>query len=123
MAAAARGATAAGGVCIGLLPGDDPAAAAPEMTFALATGMGEMRNALIARCCTAMIAIGGGYGTLSEIALALRLARPIAALHTWELHAAAGGPEPADALLHRAASAGAAVDWVMQRISAASNPA
>src|ERR1700694_4782621 len=122
MAAAARGVTAAGGVCIGLLPGDDPGDAAPEMTIALATGMGEMRNALIARCCTAMIAIGGGYGTLSEIALALRLSRPVAALHTWELRAPAGGPEPAHTLLHRAASAGDAVDWGVERISTAGNP-
>jgi uncharacterized protein (TIGR00725 family) len=117
MAAAGRGATAAGGVCIGLLPGDDPADAAPEMTIALATGMGEMRNALIARCCGAMIAIGGGYGSLSEIALALRLARPVAALHTWEMRAP-DGREPAETLLHRATSPGDAVEWVLQHIAA-----
>ena len=117
MAAAGRGVTAAGGVCIGLLPGDDPADAAPEMTIALATGMGEIRNALIARCAAAMIAIGGGYGTLSEIALALRLSRPVAALHTWEMRAP-DGREPADTLLHRATSPGDAVEWVLQRIAA-----
>ncbi len=122
MAAAARGAHAAGGVCIGLLPGDNSEDAAPEMTVALATGMGEMRNALIARCCAAMIAIGGGYGTLSEIALALRLARPVAALHTWELRAP-GGREPAETLLYTAASPADAVDWVMQRVGAARKPA
>ena len=121
MAAAARGATAAGGVCIGLLPGDDPADAAPDVTVALATGMGEMRNALIARCSAAMIAIGGAYGTLSEIALALRMGRPVAALHTWEMRAPDGG-EPAETLLHRAASPGDAVDWVIRRASASGNP-
>ena len=122
MAAAARGVAAAGGVCIGLLPGDDPADAAPEVTVALATGMGEMRNALIARCCAAMIAIGGGYGTLSEIALALRLGRPVAALHTWEVRAP-DGRGAAERLLHRAASPGDAVGWVMLRAGAAGNPA
>lgn len=121
MAAAARGAIAAGGVCVGLLPGDDPADAAPEITVALATGMGEMRNALIARCAAAMIAIGGGYGTLSEIALALRLSRPVAALHTWEMRAP-DGRAAAETLLHRATSAGDAVEWVLQR-SAAVKPA
>jgi hypothetical protein len=69
-----------------------------------------------------MIAIGGGYGTLSEIALALRLGRPVAALRTWEMRAP-DGRAPAETLLHSAASPGEAVDWVMQRISATGKPA
>ena len=64
-----------------------------------------------------MIAIGGGYGTLSEIALALRLSRPVAALHTWEMRAP-DGREPAETLLHRVTSPGDAVEWVLQRIAA-----
>jgi uncharacterized protein (TIGR00725 family) len=112
MAAVARGVREAGGTCVGLLPGDEPEAAAPDVGIALATGMGEMRNALIARTCAAMIAIGGGPGTLSEIALALRLAKPVAALATWEIRAPRGGET---AGLHRAASAADAVTWVLER--------
>ena len=70
MAAVARGVRSAGGTCVGLLPGEDPAAAAPDVTVAVPTGMGEMRNALLARACAGMVAIGGGYGTLSEVGLA-----------------------------------------------------
>ena len=113
MAAAARGVRNAGGVCVGLLPGDDPEDAAPEVTVALATGMGEMRNALIARACAAMIAIGGGHGTLSEIALALRLGRPVAALATWEIRPPHG--DAGDAL-HRCATPAEAVAWVLDAV-------
>src|SRR5439155_1314047 len=68
MAAAARGAKQAGGVTVGILPGNDPREANRDIDVALATGMGEMRNALIVRAASAVIAIGGGWGTLSEIA-------------------------------------------------------
>ena len=112
MAAAARGVRGAGGMCVGLLPGDEPDAAAPDVTVALATGMGEMRNALIARTCAAMIAVGGGHGTLSEIALALRLGRPVAALATWDIRT----PRGADADIHRCATPDEAVDWVLAAI-------
>ena len=106
MAAVARGVSSAGGTCVGLLPGDDPAAAAPGVTVALATGLGEMRNALIARACDAMIAIGGGYGTLSEIAFALRLGRPVVALASWEVRrAGAGIPDPGVRVVAGAAEA------------------
>jgi uncharacterized protein (TIGR00725 family) len=81
MEAAARGAKAAGGVTVGLLPGSDPAAANPSIDIALATGLGEMRNALLVRAAGAVIAIGGGWGTLSEIALACRMRTPIVGLH------------------------------------------
>ncbi len=80
MEAAARGARAAGGLTIGILPGDDPAAANRYVDIPLATGMGEMRNALIVRAAGAVIAIGGGWGTLSEIALARRIGRPVIGL-------------------------------------------
>ena len=81
MEAAARGAKQAGGLTIGILPGDDPGAANPHIDVAIATGMGEMRNTLIVRAAGAVIAIGGGWGTLSEIALARRIETPVVGLH------------------------------------------
>lgn len=81
MAAAARGAKEAGGLTVGILPGADPADANASIDVALATGMGEMRNALIVRAAQAVIAIGGGWGTLSEIALARRSNTPVVGLH------------------------------------------
>jgi uncharacterized protein (TIGR00725 family) len=81
MEAAASGAKAAGGLTIGFLPGNDAADANASIDVALATGMGEMRNALIVRAAHAMIAIGGGWGTLSEIALARRTNTPVVGLH------------------------------------------
>ena len=116
MAACAAGVRDAGGVCVALLPGADPDDADPAVTIALATGMGEMRNALIARSAAAVIAIGGGWGTLSEIAFAMRIGRPVALLDSWELHAPGG--EEGSALLHRASGAADAVDWVLIQIDA-----
>src|SRR5207253_9939182 len=81
MEAACRGAKQAGGLTIGILPGSDPGAANPHIDVAIATGMGEMRNALIVRAAGAVIAIGGGWGTLSEIALARRIETPVVGLH------------------------------------------
>jgi uncharacterized protein (TIGR00725 family) len=81
MAAAAKGAKANGGVTVGILPGNDPAAANPYIAVPLATGLGEMRNFLIVRVAHALIAIGGGIGTLSEIALAQRIGKPVVGLH------------------------------------------
>jgi len=81
MEAAARGAKQAGGLTVGILPGSDPADGNPFIDVPLATGMGEMRNALIVRAAQAVIAIGGGWGTLSEIALAQRIGTPIVGLH------------------------------------------
>ncbi|PYO99826.1 MAG: TIGR00725 family protein [Gemmatimonadetes bacterium] len=81
MAAAARGAKQAGGLTVGILPGNDPGEANRDIDVALATGMGEMRNALIVRAAGAIIAIGGGWGTLAEIALARRIETPVVGLH------------------------------------------
>jgi uncharacterized protein (TIGR00725 family) len=82
MEAAAHGAKAvAGSVTVGILPGSDARDANPFIDVPLATGMGEMRNALIVRACHALIAIGGGWGTLSEIALAQRIGTPLVGLH------------------------------------------
>ena len=85
MEAAARGAAAEGGVSVGILPGADRAGEAPGLTVSIPTGLGEARNALVVRACDALIAIGGEFGTLSEIALALKTGVPVVGLGTWEL--------------------------------------
>ena len=85
MEAACRGAQAAGGTTLGLLPGDDRRDANPFVDVALATGLGEGRNALVVRAADAVLAIGGGYGTLSEIALALKAGKRVIGLGTWEI--------------------------------------
>jgi uncharacterized protein (TIGR00725 family) len=82
MEAVCRGAHEEGGHTIGILPGDDRSAANPYVETAIATGMGNARNALVALNGDAAIAIDGGTGTLSEIALALDYGRPVAALDT-----------------------------------------
>ncbi|HEY3190431.1 MAG TPA: TIGR00725 family protein [Solirubrobacteraceae bacterium] len=87
MAAACRGAQSAGGVTVGLLPGHDRSTANPWLTVAIATGMGELRNGLVVRAADAVVAVAGGFGTLSEIALALKLGRPVVGLGTWDIAA------------------------------------
>jgi uncharacterized protein (TIGR00725 family) len=85
MEAASRGAAGAGGTVVGILPGFDRSEANPFVTIAIPTGMGEMRNALIARTADALLAVGGEFGTLSEIAFALKVGRPVVGLRTWDL--------------------------------------
>lgn len=85
MEAASNGAVEAGGTVIGILPGDFREQGNPYLTFAIATGLGEARNAIIARTADAFIAIGGEYGTLSEIALALKMNKPVIGLKSWGL--------------------------------------
>ncbi len=79
-----------GGISVGLLPGRERDAANPAVSVALATGLGEARNWLVVCASDVVIALGGGYGTLSEIALALRAGKPVVGLRTWELPGAAG---------------------------------
>lgn len=85
MNAAARGAERAGGVSIGILPGGDRNDASRHLTVAIASGFGEARNAIVARSADAVIAVGGEFGTLSEVALALKMGTPVIGLGTWEL--------------------------------------
>ena len=85
MEAACRGARSHGGLTVGLLPGNDRDDANGWVVLALPTGLGEARNALIVRAADAVVAIGGGWGTLSEIALALRRGLPVLGVATWEL--------------------------------------
>jgi len=85
MAAASRGADAAGGIVVGVLPGADRRAANPWVRVALPTGLGELRNGLIVRAADALVAVGGAYGTLSEIALALAAGKEVVGLDTWPI--------------------------------------
>lgn len=85
MEAAARGASAEGGVTLGILPGSSRAEGNAQLSFSIPTGMGEMRNALIVRSADALIAIAGEFGTLSEIAFALKTGVPVVGLRTWQL--------------------------------------
>jgi uncharacterized protein (TIGR00725 family) len=84
MAAAAEGAASAGGTSIGLLPGDRHGEGNEHNTVVVPTGMGEARNTLVVRAAHAVIAVGGEFGTLSEIAFALRTGKPVVALGSWE---------------------------------------
>jgi hypothetical protein len=92
MAAAAKGAAQAGGTVIGMLPGEGRADANEWVTVSIPTGMGELRNGLIVRTAEAIIAVGGAYGTLSEIALGLSAGLKVYGLHTWDID----GIEPVD---------------------------
>lgn len=85
MEAACRGARSRRGRTLGILPGDDRGAANGWVEVAVATGLGELRNGLVVRAADAVVAIGGGAGTLSEIGFALKLGRPVIGLGTWEV--------------------------------------
>jgi uncharacterized protein (TIGR00725 family) len=90
MAAATAGASAAGGLTVALLPGTDRSASAA--TVAIPTGLGELRNALLVRAADTVIAVGGSWGTLSEVALAMRTGVPVVCLGGWELRDQLGAP-------------------------------
>jgi uncharacterized protein (TIGR00725 family) len=85
MEAAARGAKEEGGLTVGVLPGDDPQQANPYVDIPIVTGMGYARNIIIVRSSRAIIAVGGSYGTLSEIAYALNLGVHLVGLGTWDI--------------------------------------
>jgi len=85
MAAACQGAKAEGGTTVGILPGAHRREANPYVDLPIVTGLGEARNAIVVRTADAVIAVSGGYGTLSEIGLALKMERPVIGLGTWEL--------------------------------------
>ena len=87
MEAACSGAVAAGGLTVGLLPGSDRSDGNAHLTIALPTGIGELRNGLVVRASDAVVAVGGSWGTLSEIALALRTGRTVVGVGAWSLPA------------------------------------
>ena len=85
MKAACRGADSEGGVTIGILPGDNPRTANPYVQIPIVTGIGYARNVAVVKSAQAVIAIGGSYGTLSEIAYARQSDIPVIGLNTWSL--------------------------------------
>jgi uncharacterized protein (TIGR00725 family) len=97
-AAASEGAADAGGTVVGLLSEGDREGANPHLTIALPTGMGQGRNLLIVTAAESVIAIGRGWGTLSEIALARRLGRSVYALDTWDVQGLNVVKTPAEAV-------------------------
>lgn len=106
MEAVAKGAKEGGGTTVGLLPGADPEAANRYIDVPLATRLGEMRNALIVQVAHALIAIGGGVGTLSELALAQRVGKPVVGLHDAFRNAVD---------IPRVGTPAEAVTWVLER--------
>ncbi len=107
MEAACRGARSASGTTVGILPGPTRADANAFVDIAIPTGIGEARNALVVRAADAVIAVGGGVGTLSEIGLALKMGRPVIGLGTWEVTPPPG--ETIDVAIERVLSPEAAV--------------
>ncbi len=107
MREACRGARDGGGHTIGILPGDDSAEMNEFVEFPIVTGLGFARNTIIARTADALIAIGGRYGTLSEIAFAFLSGKPVAGIGTWCLSAPGGEQVP----IVVCANAGEAVDY------------
>lgn len=86
MEAASKGAKSGGGITVGILPGETKESANPFIDIPIATGAGEARNVFIVRSADGFIAIGGGYGTLSEIALALKAGKPVIGISTWDIN-------------------------------------
>ena len=85
MEAAARGANTEGGITVGILPGLEKSAANTYINVPVATGLGEIRNAIIVRSADVLIAIGGEYGTLSEIAFGLKTGKTVIGIGTWDI--------------------------------------
>lgn len=109
MMAVARGAAEAGGLTVGILPGPDARAANRWIRIPIATGLGEARNALVVRASEAVLAVGGGWGTLSEIALARKMGLAVGTL----------GPPPAGGLgLPAFDDVAEAAAWALERARA-----
>jgi uncharacterized protein (TIGR00725 family) len=113
MEAAAEGAASVGGEVLGLLPGFDHAEGNRYLTIAVPTGLGELRNGLIARTAHAIICVGGSWGTLSEVALAMRTGVPVVLVDGWQVADAAGVDQP----VQRAEDAPAAVDLAFRQLT------
>jgi uncharacterized protein (TIGR00725 family) len=96
MAAACRGARAEGGLTVGILPGAGPEESPPDdaVEVAIFTGLGQARNLVLVLSAAAVVAVGGAWGTLSEIALALKHGRPVVTLASWDLGRPDGRAEP-----------------------------
>jgi uncharacterized protein (TIGR00725 family) len=105
MEGACRGAYEAGGQTVGILPGPDKAQANSYVAIPIVTDLGHARNVLIVRSSDMLVAISGGYGTLSEISIGLKLGKPIVGLGTWPhmegIHYVTTPKEAIDAIRHR----------------------
>jgi uncharacterized protein (TIGR00725 family) len=112
MEAACRGASDRGGLTVGLLPGRDRVAGNPYLSIVLPTGLGELRNGLVVATADGVIAVGGSWGTLSELALAMKAGKPVVAVGGWELAA----PNELVPTITTAADADEAVAWVLAAI-------
>ncbi len=110
MAAACRGAASQGGMTIGILPGNDPRHANPDVQIPIVTGLGYARNVIVVKSSRAVIAIGGRYGTLSEIAYALQYGIPVIGLDTWSFSRC----QEEDKSIDRAGSPQEAVDKALK---------
>ena len=117
MSAASAGAREEGGLTVGILPGDRQTGKPPNryVDIPIYTGMGEARNVINVKSCDAAIAIGGEYGTLSEIALALKCGCPLVLLDSWDLHRRPGQTEEETTVL-RARNAVEAVKLAIKAI-------
>ena len=98
MEAAAKGAKGAGGTTLGILPQADRQSANPYIDIPVVTGFGEGRNVIIVRTADLLIAVGGEYGTLSEIAFALKMGKPVIGIATWEIPGVRKAATPAEAV-------------------------
>lgn len=117
MEAASRGARSAGGAVLGILPGERRSDANSSVNIAVATNMGHARNAIIVHTADGILVVGGEAGTLSEIALALKLGKPVAIVKGWEsLRGLPTAP-------HFEPSPEKAVEWLLARVRAADGPA
>jgi uncharacterized protein (TIGR00725 family) len=105
MEAASRGAKEEGGLTVGVLPGDHRGGANPHVDVPIATGLGIGRNVIIARSADGVLALGGAYGTLSEIAFSLHLGKPVVGIGTWDIEG-----------VHEAENAEAAVEKLLSLI-------
>ncbi len=113
MDGAAEGAKSAGGMTVGILPDHIRMGASRFLDISIPSGMGEMRNALIVRAADALIAVHGEFGTLSEIALAMKTGKPVVGLHTWEF----SKPDVEMEALIRAKTPKEAVDMAIEAVS------
>jgi hypothetical protein len=97
-----------------VLAGDEPDAAADEVSIALPTGLGELANAVLPRMVHGVVAIGRGYGTLTEVAHAIKLGRPVVSIDSWDIRPPGG--EGTDDAIHAAASPAEAVEWLLAEL-------
>ena len=100
MEAVSKGCHEAGGTVIGILPGTDHSDANPYLNIPIATGIGLARNEILACACDVAVAVGGKYGTLSEIGHALQYGKPVISMHSWEIDGSIVAETPNEVIEH-----------------------